>query len=302
MVTDSPIIYYHGVPIYITDYCFYDPERDQPGWFSASPCRNDMVENIHAHLHGEIEIHLMLRGRMIVTLEDHEIILMPGDMLIVNPFELHHGMIPTGEIAEYIHTVFDLNSFGAACGKAADELCRQLFLGERCFINHIPSGTADISGITGIMRRMLGIYELFGEKPIYSDCALTGAVCELLGCLLEQFPPAEKSAHNKRRSEFRRSVKSFIDGHYAEDITTETTARALGYNKNYFCTLFKENFGMSFSHYLCEYRIEISKEYKGQELSLTDIATRCGFPSYGYYTRCFKQHLGVTPSNYFHSK
>ncbi|MBO5218364.1 MAG: helix-turn-helix transcriptional regulator [Clostridia bacterium] len=75
----------------------------------------------------------------------------------------------------------------------------------------------------------------------------------------------------------------------------------MGYNVSYFCTMFKENFGMPFKQYLNAHRIEYAKTwYRG--LPLTEMAEKLGFSDYNYFARVFRQQTGMTPIEYFGRK
>ena len=57
---------------------------------------------------------------------------------------------------------------------------------------------------------------------------------------------------------------------------------------------------MSFSSYICEYRIKRAVEkFKGTGTPLSMIAGDVGFTDYCYFSRCFSRIMGVSPSKFF---
>lgn len=86
---------------------------------------------------------------------------------------------------------------------------------------------------------------------------------------------------------------------YTSDITVDILCRELNINKSYFCKLFKEDTGYTYSNYLNIYRIEKSKKLLiNTNMSLLDIAIAVGFNSQNYFTMVFKKITNMTPTLY----
>ena len=80
-------------------------------------------------------------------------------------------------------------------------------------------------------------------------------------------------ATDTRDDSFIELIGRYIDFHFTKPLSTADISAALGYNRNYFCTLFKKNFGTTFIKYLNEYRVtRAADDYSGSSLSLPDIA------------------------------
>lgn len=92
---------------------------------------------------------------------------------------------------------------------------------------------------------------------------------------------------------------SYIEENYHENITLESISNTLYLNKCYFCTLFKEQTGKSFSNYLNEIRIDKSKELlKNKKLSILEIAHAVGYNNQTYFNSLFKKYTNITPLQY----
>ncbi len=92
-------------------------------------------------------------------------------------------------------------------------------------------------------------------------------------------------------------VITYIDHNYQKPILLDDIAKALGCNKSYMCTLFKNDCGITINDYLNSVRIHKAAEY----LSYTDkeisyICTLVGFRNISHFNRTFKQYLSVPPS------
>ena len=70
-------------------------------------------------------------------------------------------------------------------------------------------------------------------------------------------------------------------------------------NANYLSHLYKRETGKAFTSYLKEYRINKAKELLlNTKLSISDIAYDVGFNDAHYFTICFKEVTGVTPTKF----
>lgn len=102
-----------------------------------------------------------------------------------------------------------------------------------------------------------------------------------------------------RSSLAQESILEFIKQHYMYDISLQDAAKAMNYSDAYFCKLFKQYFGKSFTTYLSQYRVE---KAKGLMMDLTinvkDIGDQVGYRDSNYFAKVFKRVVGVTPSEY----
>lgn len=93
----------------------------------------------------------------------------------------------------------------------------------------------------------------------------------------------------------RRAV-GYVRRHYREKIRLRDAADAAGLSENYFSTLFRSVMGVTFSEYLCGYRLKIADGYlRAGDLSIKEIAPLCGFPSAEYFVTKYRLRYGVTP-------
>ncbi|MDB8541272.1 helix-turn-helix domain-containing protein [Turicibacter sanguinis] len=104
------------------------------------------------------------------------------------------------------------------------------------------------------------------------------------------------------KHQFHSSVKEgiyFIHKYYEKDIKLDEVCQYLNLNKSYFCSIFKSETGMTFSHFLNRVRIEKSKQYlKDNQYSILEVALAVGFNNHNYYSSTFKKLTGLTPAQY----
>lgn len=92
---------------------------------------------------------------------------------------------------------------------------------------------------------------------------------------------------------------SYIHRHYSDDISLSTVAAAIGISSSYLSKQFKEDLGLGFADYLCNYRIEKAMALLIEtDASNKNVAQMCGFSDDAYFSRVFKRTAGITPKEY----
>lgn len=93
------------------------------------------------------------------------------------------------------------------------------------------------------------------------------------------------------------TVVNYIQDSLDQEIRLITLAELVNLSEYYLCRAFKRSMGISLHQYLIQQRVERAKSLlKRRELTLAEIAQRCGFSSHSHLTRQFKRWLGATPS------
>ena len=91
----------------------------------------------------------------------------------------------------------------------------------------------------------------------------------------------------------------YISGNYSENIRNETLAELVGVSTVYFRKLFTKITGKSPITYARAIRIEKAKEMlKSDYGKLSDIAHTLGYSSIYDFSRDFKKHVGIPPSEF----
>jgi two-component system response regulator YesN len=91
----------------------------------------------------------------------------------------------------------------------------------------------------------------------------------------------------------------YINTHFDEPLSTAAMGKILNLTPNYFCTVFRQETGKSFSAYLNEVRLK-SAVYLLEHTDLLsyEIAAQCGFHDYIYFSQVFRKKCGCSPRSY----
>ncbi|WP_370453259.1 helix-turn-helix domain-containing protein [Salinisphaera sp. LB1] len=94
-------------------------------------------------------------------------------------------------------------------------------------------------------------------------------------------------------------LEAFIDRHLNQPLTIDDLCREIWLSKYHFCRLFKATYGETPRKFVQRRRIdEACRLLRETERPVTDIALTTGWSGNGGFSRCFKSHTGVTPSEY----
>ncbi|MBR5445916.1 MAG: helix-turn-helix transcriptional regulator [Clostridia bacterium] len=296
MLTEDEIRKYSRMPISSWQSTFGHPDISEPKWDKSE--RNDTVRMVfQSHMHNEIEIHQIQSGTLFVEINGKAYTLTQGDILIINPYELHQGEIPVTGVTSYSHVVMDPWYFTGCCGIAGEDI-RRISAGELHFPNMIDAASPLAEEIRTLLNEVHTAFADAVGGSSGEDCMLAAAAIRLLGTLLKKIPILRDRDSVDRRIQFIHSIQLYVQQNFRTNLTTEKIAADLGYNKSYFCKLFKQNLGMPFLQYVNEYRIRYAIIwYRGHPL--TEIAGEIGFKDYSYFARVFKKYTGMTPHAYF---
>lgn len=94
-------------------------------------------------------------------------------------------------------------------------------------------------------------------------------------------------------------IASYICSHLSDNLSIDSIAGNLHFNKFYLCHLFHTQTGMSIMSYIYTQRVSLAiRLLENDKLSISEIAFRSGFASSSHLCRHFREYTGMTPSEY----
>lgn len=95
----------------------------------------------------------------------------------------------------------------------------------------------------------------------------------------------------------------FLEQHYAEPLTLDDVAAAVGLGRYRLCHLYRQQRGASPMEDLAAIRVLKAKRLLALlDISVTEVAFMTGFDSPSYFAYCFRRAVGCSPSEYRHRK
>lgn len=240
-----------------------------------------------SHFHREFSIGVILDGNATVTIGSKEYIAGSGDLVIINPDEIHScNPVPDSTWSYYmyyINSAWVFNAIKEISGQRYNTLTLQ-------------------SGIK-VSKKLFSLFEmtyklLDQKKESEIEVILYTIVEEILA--LEPELAYLESIDSAAASYLRKSI-ACIEKRYRESITVEELAEKNEISPYYLIRIFKKQFGLTPHAYLLRYRTEKCRQLIDRGYNYLDAAMECGFSDQSHMIRNFKKFTGCTPQSYLHS-
>jgi AraC-like DNA-binding protein len=144
---------------------------------------------------------------------------------------------------------------------------------------------------SGVASGSIALYRTYKEALAAAEHAL-GRGIAMSGAV-------KKSTPSSPRAGDMRSALDFIRRHYVEPLRVEQVAALAGLTQNEFSRLFRKEQRTTFEQHVVDLRLERAKQLlTSTELNATRVAKLCGFHSSQYFSRVFRNKVGVTPLDF----
>ncbi|MCI5595385.1 MAG: AraC family transcriptional regulator [Lachnospiraceae bacterium] len=255
---------------------------------------------VERHWHPEMEILYVDQGEFEVEIDLEQYHLRPGDFCFINSENLHqinglsspshhYAFLFATEILDYsYHDILE------------EELIRPFVLRTKA-VKHILSPKDDAYKHLAPLLHQMFTASLEQKKNWYLTCKLL--LLQFLSTLSDTsyFQNADSllTASERQKIDRYKSISSYIDEHYAENISLQDLADHVSCNSQYLCRMFREMTGTSPIQFLICRRIDFACILlKETTKSIMEISLDCGFDNVSYFIRKFRQVKACTPSQY----
>ena len=117
--------------------------------------------------------------------------------------------------------------------------------------------------------------------------------------MVRKYSLLAKNYSYEKYSYLVRNVINYIDQHLAGDLSLSLLAKEFEKNASYLSNEFKKEVGDTLTNYIVKQRIQTALRYFNTTgMSVSDVAVAVGFSDFGYFSKQFKKHVGISPSNY----
>ena len=94
-------------------------------------------------------------------------------------------------------------------------------------------------------------------------------------------------------------IVRYIDEHITEKMSLKSISNEIGLTKEYTAYIFKKQTNKTITNYINERKMLLSKELMlRNNMSLNDLSAYLGYENYNYFSRLFKRHFDITPTNF----
>lgn len=250
------------------------------------------------HWHSALEIDYVEEGEVEYKAPDSSIVLHKGDAVFVNSDVLHTVSAKSRGSRIYAH-LFDKYLVGGMFGsiyvkKYMEPVLKNL--GPRMYLIR-PD---DIKRIH-VIENMFRLKDLYERREEGYEFAVRSILSELWYFLYKDVASVIPLRESRNHIDSKRilTMMKYVQEHFGEKLSIEAIAKSANISVRECGRCFQNNIGMSPGNYLNDYRIRAAAEMlAGTEISVTEVAEKCGFSSSSYFGKSFLKMIGCTPKEY----
>ncbi|MGN1002956.1 MAG: AraC family transcriptional regulator [Oscillospiraceae bacterium] len=255
--------------------------------------------DVAVHHHDFYEVFFFLSGQVEYRVEGSIYYLQPGDLLLINPMELHQLIVKEGDSAYERVVLWIDRGFLESFSDERESLTR-------CFDNTISTHTnllhltqTQQADVTERLERL--VRESYGGGYGSSLCA-HGLLLQLM-VELNRMALCTSGVRDDRveSSPLVTQVLAYIGEHYNEPLTLDGLAQRFYVSKYHLSHEFSRIVGTGVYHYILLKRLLIARQMLADGIAPSVVSVNCGFGDYANFYRAFKAQYGVTPSDYARS-
>lgn len=128
-------------------------------------------------------------------------------------------------------------------------------------------------------------------KPIDRD--------ELLEALKQACSRLPAPEEPRRPADIALVIKSYLDHHYREDISLAKLSEKFFFSREYLNRVFRAEYGCAVYEYVQRLRMEqAARLLQNPNQSIQTIADALGYSNANYFSKAFKKHYGLSPTEY----
>lgn len=275
----------------------FDPRQSMSdSKFEIFHYRDAKFEGVPVHQHDFYEVYYFIGGNVEYSVEGRTYDLKSGDLLLINPLELHQPRIAPDQ-QDYERIVLWINK------NYLSELCCNKTSLTRCFDNTIPDHS-NLLRPSKMQQTYISamLSELITEHSndayaveIASEAILLRFLVELNRLTINNNSETEKEESS---STIIPDVLDYINSHFCEKLTLSSIADEFFVSKYYLSHAFNNTVGTSVHRYIILKRLIHAKQMLLSGIRSTTAATNCGFNDYAGFYRAFTAEYGVTPTEF----
>lgn len=237
-------------------------------------------QSFSRHTHEQFGIGLIhhgaqksLSGRGMVEAE-------AGDIITVNPNEVHDGM-PVGDARAWRILYFDPGMFLSLAAEAAEGSALRF---------EIPRPVVRDGGIA---RRFRALFE-----AVTGDAGRLRCDELLLALTADILTEGEGQAADAAMPETIRHARALIDDDPSAEISLAMLARESGLSRFQLVRAFGRATGLTPHAYLVQARVHLARRLIARRMPLAKVAAASGFADQSHMTRAFTARYGLSPGVY----
>lgn len=240
----------------------------------------------HMHYHPDYELFYIISGDASFIINDTCVSLSDGDLLLIPPNTIHRSFYPSHKYTDRIELCISPDILDKNTKEILEQLLTEY---HRNFPLKYRSKT--ISLLKSIMDEVN-----FSDKPF----SLTLAKAYVYEILVHLFRHSKSTTtQSKNENPIIQNVIEYVEKNYSDDLSIPGIAKKFNISESNLYRVFNQHTNMSINNYINFIRINKAETLLLEtDLSITEVAFRCGFNDGNYFSTVFKKYNGNSPSNF----
>ena len=254
-----------------------------------------IADCIPSHWHRELEVFLLLQGRVLIQIGDNTYNMEAGEGCFINTGVLHSfiGMVPSPCI--YHSFVFDSGIIGGTPGSVFDSMYVRPILDAGPDFLKFKKGT----GEELFFKQFEIAFAACAEENSGYEFQVREALSKILLDTKEKQPTMPSRRIPTHQESRMKQMLEWIDENLKRVMTVKEIADSANISTRECQRIFSRYLHYRPMEYIQQRRLFIAaKQLTTTDASITDIAFNCGFSSPSYFTKQFKALVGTTPTEY----
>ncbi len=251
----------------------------------------DKPENHVLHLNNYLELYVYVEGNHHFIVENKLYELHRGDVILINPREVHKALPLESGIYERFYLLLDVHCLdGMVCNPLTHILNLPQHMGN--LLSADPEHREQLLGL------LYDLSDCFSKERDRQVRAL-GLILQLLDLCNNQLA-REQSAQGRivPVPQLLERILAYVAENTATIQTTTQVAEALGLSSQYLSAYFSKHIGTPLKIYIQAKKVALAKELLNRGADVTQACFDSGFNDCSYFIRVFKKYVGVTPLRY----
>ena len=254
---------------------------------------------INLHWHNQVEFAVVMRGVVEYRVGEKNILLHKDEGIFVNSNVLHMGKAHgSSSSAEMFSIAFSVDLIAAAQSVVYEDYIFPVITDRNVPYIHIKNN--DDWGRT-ILEKLWEIYGVDKNRGRGYQLLIHNRIGEIWENLVFNYPKTSDGGADTVGQERLKTMLIYINTHFDEDVSLAQVAASANISKRTCSRTFQNYLGISVLEYLKSTRMNTAMSMLiNEEISVSEIAARCGFDSPSYFTLVFRETIGMTPLDYRH--
>lgn len=253
-------------------------------------------DTVEVHHHDFYEVYFFLGGAVEYWVDGKTFHLEPGDLLLINPMELHRPVVAP-DSKTYERIVLWINKdYLESLSSGTTNLTRCFDASLPTHTNLIHPKTVNRTAITTRLNDLVKEYygnELGGK--LYADGLFLQFMVELNRLALHSKKPR---VQKEEASTLVSQVLTYINEHFSEELSLESIASKFYISKYHLSHAFSSEVGVSIYRYIILKRLTSACQMLSDGKSAKEVCVGCGFSDYTSFFRAFKAEYGLSPRDF----